>query len=106
MSSKETKRTKGIELPLFIINIVLLYAFLITVSHLLAWVTIARHERSIQELKEILENRHGNHEQEPLTSEGLRGDNGDIEDTTVQQGSDILKVRFFYLVCSCYYRYE
>ncbi|CAB4022765.1 Hypothetical predicted protein [Paramuricea clavata] len=91
MSSKGAKyTTKCIEVPVFVLNIALLYAFLITVSHLLAWVTIARHERTIEELKEILLRRIENEEKQPLTSDQtLRGDDGE---NTVVQESDVLKL--------------
>jgi trans-2-enoyl-CoA reductase len=93
MSSKGAKyTTKCIEVPVFVLNIALLYAFLITVSHLLAWVTIARHEGTIEELKEILLRRIENEEKQPLTSDQtLRGDDGE---NTVVQESDVLKVCF------------
>jgi hypothetical protein len=91
MTSKGTKYTKCIEVPLFVLNIALLYAFLITVSHLLAWLTIARHERTIEDLKEILVKINEKEDKEPLPSKAPRGDDG--EDITLQ-GSDVLKVCF------------
>ena len=95
MTSKGTKYTKCIEVPLFVLNIALLYAFLITVSHLLAWLTIARHERTIEDLKEILVKINEKEDKEPLPSQAPRGDDG--EDTTLQ-GSDVLKVCFLSLL--------
>ena len=91
MNSKGLKHTKCVEVPLFVVNLALLYAFLITVSHLLAWVTIANHEKTIEELKEILSTRNEEQKQESLNEETLKRD--DVEKTTLQD-SNVLKVGF------------
>jgi hypothetical protein len=88
MGYKGAKYTKCIEVPLFVLNIALLYAFLLTVSHLLAWLTIARHEQTIEGLKEILKEINEK-EKEHWPSGAQRGD--DEEDTALE-GSNMLKV--------------
>lgn len=91
MNSKGLKYTKCMEVPLFVVNLALLYAFLITVSHLLAWVTIANHEKTIEELKEILLTRNEQQKQESLNADTLKRD--DVEKTSMQD-SNVLKVGF------------
>ena len=91
MNSKGLKHTKCVEVPLLVVNLALLYAFLITVSHLLAWVTIANHEKTIEELKEILSTRNEEQKQESLNVETLKRD--DVEKATLQD-SNVLKVGF------------
>ena len=93
MNCKEAKRTKCIDVPLFVVNIALLYAFLLTVSHLLAWLTIANHERTIEDLKEILAEIHKK-EKERFLSETQQAH--DEQDFALQSGntlkvSDVLR---------------
>lgn len=91
MKSKELKYTKCMEVPLFVVNLALLYAFLITVSHLLAWVTIANHEKTIEELKEILLTRNEEKQTQSSNEENLKREV--IENSSVQ-ASNVLKVGF------------
>ncbi|XP_028412812.1 inner ear-specific collagen-like [Dendronephthya gigantea] len=49
-----SKGTKYVELPVYVINIGLLYGVLVTSGLVLAWVTIYRHEQSIAELRLML----------------------------------------------------
>ena len=86
MKCKEAKRTKSIDVPLFVVNIALLYAFLLTVSHLLAWLTIANHERTIEDLKEILVEIHKK-EKEHLPSETQQAH--DEQDIELQSGNTL-----------------
>lgn len=52
-----SKDTKYVELPVYVINISLLYGVLLTSGLVLAWVTIYRHEQSIAELRLMLNTR-------------------------------------------------
>ena len=47
-------KARHIELPIYVVYIGLLYAFLLTSGLILAWVTIYRHEQSIAELRQML----------------------------------------------------
>ena len=48
-----SKGVRYILLPVYVVNIGLLFAFLLTSGLILAWVTIYRHEECIKELREI-----------------------------------------------------
>jgi hypothetical protein len=47
-------KARHVELPIYVVYIGLLYAFLLTSGLILAWVTIYRHEQSIAELRQML----------------------------------------------------
>lgn len=49
-----SKGARYIVLPVYVVNIALLYAFLLTSGIILAWVTIYRHEKCIKELRQML----------------------------------------------------
>ena len=77
MNSKESRY---IVLPVYVVNIGLLYAFLLTSGLLLAWITIYRHEECINELKQMLNEKHLELEQKYFsTAMGARGDLGNDE---------------------------
>ena len=89
-------RTKRIEVPLFVLNLGLLYAFLLAVSHILAWVciarqedTIVRHEKTIEELREMMVEMSVEQGKVPLTAMGMKGDDGKDDDD-----SEVIKVCF------------
>lgn len=52
-----SKGARSIVLPIYVLNIGLLYALLLTSGLVLAWVTIYRQEQSIAELREMLNRR-------------------------------------------------
>lgn len=85
-----SKTAKCILVPTFVLNIGLLYAFLLTISHLLAWVTIARHEKTIEELKEIM-SKHLQQEKQPLNSQRARDDDDEYMEHK-RVNSDVMKV--------------
>ena len=52
-----SKGARYVELPVYAVNIGLLYALLLTSGVVLAWATIYRHEQSIAELRQMLNKR-------------------------------------------------
>lgn len=67
---------KYIALPVYVVNIGLLYAFLLTSGLVIAWVTIYRHEGSIKELKQMLNERESEKQKNLAAEMDVRGDLG------------------------------
>ena len=73
-----SKGARYIVLPAYVVNISLLYALLLTIGLMLAWVTIHRHEESITELRRMLKNIQTDENKLLPTAKGPRGDRGKL----------------------------
>ena len=74
--SNKGNEAKYIVLPVYVVNIGLLYTFLLTSGLIIAWVTIYRHEGSIKELKQMLNERDTEKQKHIETEMGVKGDLG------------------------------
>ena len=86
-----SKGSRYIVLPVYVVNIGLLYAFLLTSGLLLAWITIYRHEECINELKQMLNEKHLEEQKYFSTAMGARGDLGKLNEAMT---NDEQKVTF------------
>lgn len=83
-----SKGARVVILPVYVVNIGLLYTLLLTSGLMLAWVTIYRHEKSISELQQQLKIKQTEDEKQLSAAVGTRGDKGITDEDESDKNRD------------------